>query len=1419
MSDASNNDILRSLNNIANILDRAHRETLVSTGGNQPRPQANATPNLVALGDAVKDFSKLMADNTKTLNKKFEGIYETYDEYNRSLASLDQALERRTASMSSMNKASEQYTNALRSAANISTNYIERFEGNSDVITTRLARIGKELGKSGDQQSIIGKAFKDFNGSQRQFEQIVKTMIDAHEQGVQNLNMFNNAVDQAPERLNELKKSAELLMHGNNEGVASLLELNSNLTDASLALEQITDVTSDAYKSKLAEIQAITDEIKAREDHMSAIEQQIQSTNELISTQDEQRASLEAHTVAIAAAIDQTNAAATAAFNLRGGMNQLSVAVDNATANFRANARQYMTLAGSFGLLLSGLNKVADQYRTVADAGLAGQMIGLGIAATKAGITLQEMVNIIKTNKLLYVQLGSNVEAVTAIINGNRDKLKEFGLNNAQAAAAVMAMGSAALASGESLESLHRGGLQKSIAEQTKLYTALSAVTGESIEQLAKNTQAMFEDGELLEYNRSLSDAARVANNKYLQIEQSRYLLMGLSNDQALEAIKLANRKKHSVGDRYSAGAQVKVLGDYVGMDRDKSARLNELTKKRILTDPEKKEIEQLATELKKLTDVKSMALGHDEAGGAVISALTAAVESNAAFSAYWKTAADINNAVDTKKNVAPLDKLYEASANAMTTGTANMVASFSNAVGAMDKVHKAIEAMRVANDPLAKTGQTVENIRDQINSIMNNFAPAILAALGTLGLLKVIFGKMIMNVGKSIGSGFMSVVKSFGTGIANMFKSFKSLFSSFATNGIGSTLKTVGSKLAAALKIGIKGFAKKIPLIGPLVAAAFGIADYAEASNIKDPAEKEKQQNKAIGSTTGGIVGSIAGGLLGSLLGPVGTVAGTVIGGLIGDWVGGLIGENFKKLKGWWDKQEGWAKDWMMIAINTLFPITMIFTAIDKFGTVKDKLIDAFTVMRDGVGKFVSDIPGWIRDKLKSVGESLPDWMSSSWNKAFGISQPAPAPVAPATPAKPAVPSTPAKVAPTTAAEWRLPTATKPVANPKPEGAVSVSSDGKSWMDKAGKILSPVYTPNTKGQPDDNTARPLPGAAPVATAANTSPTAVQTQQLPTVPRTMNIDTVDDHGSGGQSPNPSAKLSGDITKLNKYQWTNANIIKDAAAQIGVDGNTLMQIGWNESKFDAGAVNPKGGASGLFQFVKGTWPEYVKQLKGMGIASPDIFNPVHNSLAGALYLKASSNSGVSQEDSYLAHFAGVHGAKTILANPNTRVDEIVDSKGRRIMSEDKLRKNPNIKRDWTGAQMANYMRTTKGMNNQGINRWASITGKKTTGLSTMPGANGTTGVNSSPVAGTNGAPGNGTSQVDAAGMPLPAAGSAPAVTSAIAPNAPAGGSNFDSGAIVSLLNAIASLGQEQLRELKAIAGGRSNLQTQGKAYNN
>jgi surface rod structure-forming protein G/transglycosylase-like protein with SLT domain len=74
------------------------------------------------------------------------------------------------------------------------------------------------------------------------------------------------------------------------------------------------------------------------------------------------------------------------------------------------------------------------------------------------------------------------------------------------------------------------------------------------------------------------------------------------------------------------------------------------------------------------------------------------------------------------------------------------------------------------------------------------------------------------------------------------------------------------------------------------------------------------------------------------------------------------------------------------------------------------------------------------------------------------------------------------------------------------------------------------------------------------------------------------------------------------------------VIRAAAATWGADVDQLLRIAWCESRYNPAAYNASSGASGLFQFIPGTW---VLNSPRSGFGGASVFDPVANANTAAM----------------------------------------------------------------------------------------------------------------------------------------------------------------------------------------------------------
>ena len=180
-----------------------------------------------------------------------------------------------------------------------------------------------------------------------------------------------------------------------------------------------------------------------------------------------------------------------------------------------------------------------------------------------------------------------------------------------------------------------------------------------------------------------------------------------------------------------------------------------------------------------------------------------------------------------------------------------------------------------------------------------------------------------------------------------------------------------------------------------------------------------------------------------------------------------------------------------------------------------------------------------------------------------------------------------------------------------------------------------------------------------------------------------------DFASAEKQDSPSVDFSS-LSRVDKGDPDIEMIIRDAAQGAGVDETTLLSIAQVESALDPKAKNPNSSAEGLFQFIDDTW----KDVAGEG---KDKLHPATNAEAGAEFtkrniagLKEELGRDPTLEETYMAHFLGLNGAKKTLK----KLQENPEALAKDVFSGAVRKANPNIFKEGVTAQEAMNNLTSK-----------------------------------------------------------------------------------------------------------------------------
>jgi len=170
--------------------------------------------------------------------------------------------------------------------------------------------------------------------------------------------------------------------------------------------------------------------------------------------------------------------------------------------------------------------------------------------------------------------------------------------------------------------------------------------------------------------------------------------------------------------------------------------------------------------------------------------------------------------------------------------------------------------------------------------------------------------------------------------------------------------------------------FAKKIPLIGSLLALGLGAMESSdiEGDTTTTRDEKNAKQGKNWGGVSGGLGGVAAGAAIGTVIFPgVGTIIGGVVGAIAGDWLGGnageIIGKNFKGIT---DSMAGGWGEIKAVALGT-------------WDWVKEGWDDVSSVAKDVWGGVSKNFSAAI-DGISKGWEGFVNSAKSGWDSFAGL-------------------------------------------------------------------------------------------------------------------------------------------------------------------------------------------------------------------------------------------------------------------------------------------------------------------------------------------------------------------------------------------------------------------------------------------------
>lgn len=321
----------------------------------------------------------------------------------------------------------------------------------------------------------------------------------------------------------------------------------------------------------------------------------------------------------------------------------------------------------------------------------------------------------------------------------------------------------------------------------------------------------------------------------------------------------------------------------------------------------------------------------------------------------------DIKDAIEAPDNVDPLiDSFKEVTApiagvwNIGKTVTTTFGRGFKKVFGSKDKEKDEKRRFSSLLSFFRKSDKTTEKRENKIIDWLRRIWKKDENGKGgwLLGLLPLLASLIISSLklffSKSLG-GLKGIFKGLGT----MFKGLGSLK---ALKSLGTMFKGLGGLT--------KGFAKRIPILGSLLAFSDG-------------------------GMAGGI-GALLGAGVGTLFGPIGTVIGGLVGEKLGVWLAGLNWKEIgNQISAAWDSTTKWLGEAWNNALtwfdNTFPELSASMkeawqASTDWISEKWTEVSELFSSYWDGASQWVSQQWTDITESLLQTWEGLTSWMSEKW-------------------------------------------------------------------------------------------------------------------------------------------------------------------------------------------------------------------------------------------------------------------------------------------------------------------------------------------------------------------------------------------------------------------------------------------------------
>lgn len=459
-----------------------------------------------------------------------------------------------------------------------------------------ITQMRKDFGELGDGTTLITKDFKELAAIQSAY---AKSVITSSE-------VTNSALDGMTEELKRTINTTSAFAKG-------LVDASSTTAQVFDQYEKITDVLDDyndiLKKYKVNSISDIQNE-KKRKDVLDAMYNSIGKLGDQAKAEFASKIVLakEGDKVALQQIETQMRLLGVTRDNILGTIEK-TAKVGPAISTLSDSLKKFVselpiakmsTFAGSFALFTSGAKGLFQQFQMAASSGFGNSLFALNKGSMTLGISVEALTKILNSNRQQLNKMG--MDDYIKSLKTAQIGLMRLGLTSEQAAAFQANALSLAQTSGVALSDTVN--LSKVVNAQTEAFETLRAVTGTTAEEFASLQKSLMNDQNMRISLARLDAKGKAQMISGILMEQQRLTLAGLNNEQMTKMIQ-ANQTVlgQKVADRMQTAAKMLSTASMMGMGDQGMEAYNIILKGRRATGEETARLSDISANLRGAMD------------------------------------------------------------------------------------------------------------------------------------------------------------------------------------------------------------------------------------------------------------------------------------------------------------------------------------------------------------------------------------------------------------------------------------------------------------------------------------------------------------------------------------------------------------------------------------------------------------------------------------------------------------------------------------------------------------------------------------------------------------------------------------------------------------------------------------------------